>query len=79
MFESCGTDSERTTSTPGTPFIASSRGTVTSSSTSDAERPRHAVWISTRVGANSGKTSTSWWPSSRPPKKTSAAATATTR
>src|SRR4051812_21204298 len=79
MCESCGTDSERMVSTPGTPFRASSSGTVTSSSTSDAESPRHAVWSSTRVGANSGNTSTFSLRSSRTPKNTSATAAATTR
>ena len=79
MCESCGTDSERMTSTPGTPFMASSSGTVTSSSTSEADRPRHAVCSSTRVGANSGNTSTLSSRSSRPPKTTRAAASATTR
>ena len=34
---------------PATPFSASSSGTVTSSSTSAADSPRQAVWISTRV------------------------------
>src|SRR4051794_26687815 len=79
MCDSCGTDSERTTSTPGTPFSASSSGTVTSSSTSEADRPRQAVWSSTRVGANSGKTSTFSFLSSWKPKKMRAAAAATTR
>ena len=61
------------------PFRACSIGMVTSSSTSAAERPRHGVWISTRGGANSGKTSTgirASWPT---PKNISEAANATTR
>ncbi len=56
--ESCGTELERITSSPGKPLSWCSRGTVTSSSTSAAERPSVGVWISTRSGANSGKTST---------------------
>src|SRR3954452_19578167 len=76
---SCGTDEERMVSTPGMPFSASSSGTLTSSSTSEAVSPRHAVWIVTIVGANSGKTSTCWLRTSAVPKYTSAAAMATTR
>ena len=40
------------------PLSACSSGTVTSASTSSAEQPEASVWISTRGGANSGKTST---------------------
>ena len=79
MLLSWGTDWERMVSTPGMPLSASSSGTLTSSSTSEALRPRHAVWIVTIVGANSGKTSTCWLRISAVPKKTSAAASATTR
>src|SRR3954466_1424505 len=79
MLLSWGTEEERMVSTPGIPLSASSRGTLTSSSTSEAVRPRHAVWIVTIVGANSGKTSTCWLRTSTLPKYTSAAATATTR
>ncbi len=56
--DSCGTDFERIMSRPGSPWSACSSGTVTSSSTSAADSPRVIVWISTRGGANSGKTST---------------------
>ena len=45
-------------SRPWIPFSACSSGTVTSCSTSEVDRPRQAVWISTRGGANSGNTST---------------------
>ncbi len=58
MEDSCGTDVERRSSRPGMPFMASSIGTVTSDSTSDVDRPRLSVWISTCGGANSGNTST---------------------
>jgi hypothetical protein len=47
--------------TPGTPASAASSGTVVSDSTSDGDRPRQAVWISTETGANSGNTSIFWW------------------
>ncbi len=40
------------------PFSACSSGTVTSCSTSEVDSPTQAVWITTRGGANSGKTST---------------------
>ena len=52
-----GIDLERIRSSPSTPLNACSSGTVISDSTSSAERPRLGVWISTRGGANSGKTS----------------------
>jgi hypothetical protein len=74
-----GTDLERITSSPGTPLSAFSRGTVTSSSTSVAERPREIVWISTLGGANSGKTSTEEPARRIKPKTISAAAIKTTR
>src|ERR1700752_1807144 len=41
--DSCCTDFERITSTPGTPLSAFSSGTVTSCSTSAGERPRQIV------------------------------------
>jgi hypothetical protein len=56
-LDSCGEDFDRRMSSPSTPFSACSSGTVTSSSTSAVERPRHTVWTMTRGGANSGKTS----------------------
>ncbi len=77
--ESWGTDLERMSSSPLTPFSACSRGTVTRDSTSEVERPRQAVWISTRVGANSGKASTRMFPIERVPIAIRAAAPATTR
>ncbi len=64
---------------PGDPFRDCSSGIVTSDSTSAADSPRQDVWISTRGGANSGKTSTgmaSSWPT---PKNIIAPANATTR
>ena len=51
------TDLERSTSSPGTPFIAASSGTLMSASTSELESPGASVWISTSGGANSGNTS----------------------
>ena len=56
--DSCETDFERSSSSPGSPLSCSSIGTVISSSTSLEELPSAIVWISTRGGANSGKTST---------------------
>src|SRR5262245_30536609 len=56
--DNCSTDLERMTASPGVPLKTSSNGTVTNCSTSVEESPRHGVWISTRGGANSGKTST---------------------
>ena len=58
MSESCGTDVERMSVSPGMPFRPSSRGTVTSDSTSEVDSPRLSVWISTWGGAKFGKTST---------------------
>src|SRR6478609_1953659 len=60
------------------PLTAASIGTLTSSSTSWAVNPRHAVWISTRGGANSGKTSTDAAPNCREPSSITAHARATT-
>jgi hypothetical protein len=77
--DSCGTDFDRITSTPGTPLSAFSSGTVTSCSTSAGESPRQIVWISTRGGANSGNTSTGTFCSRATPNQTSAAPTARTR
>src|SRR5919204_4608597 len=57
--ESWATDLERMSRSPGRPLSCSSIGIVTSSSTSFEELPSATVWISTRGGANSGKTSTS--------------------
>ncbi len=58
IAESCGTDLDRISSRPSTPLRACSSGTVTNCSTSDVDRPRQAVWMTTRGGANSGKAST---------------------
>ena len=76
--ESCGTDSDRTVLTLGTPVRPFSSGTVTSCSTSAAERPSASVWICTWVGANSGKTSSFCFWTCSVPKKISAAASPTT-
>ena len=54
IFDRSDTDLERMTSRPGMPAMDCSNGTVTSSSTSVAERPRHGTCTSTRGGANSG-------------------------
>ena len=56
--ESWATDFDRMTCNRGRPAMASSSGTVTSASTSSGNRPALGVWISTKGGANSGKTST---------------------
>src|SRR6476661_3696867 len=77
--DSCSTDLERISSSPSTPLRASSSGTVTSSSTSDAVRPMQMVWISTFGGANSGKTSTEAVLSWTPPNAIIATAMATTK
>src|SRR5215217_2074856 len=54
-----GTDLDRITSAPRTPFNRSaSSGTVMSCSTSSAESPSASVWISAYGGLNSGRTST---------------------
>ena len=63
----------------GDPAIACSIGTVTSPSTSVADRPRHGTCTSTRGGANSGNTSTGVFGSSIAPKNIIADAAATTR
>src|SRR6476469_2452463 len=76
--DSCGTDLERSSSRPGMPPTAASIGTLTSCSTSSAVNPRQAVWISTRGGANSGKTSTDAEPSCSEPSSMTAQARATT-
>src|ERR671911_1428052 len=68
------TDLERISSSPGIPFSWFSSGTVISSSTCSEELPTAMVWISTRGGANSGKTSTSALRVSPMPKTISAAA-----
>src|SRR5215213_5687644 len=72
------TDLERTSSSPGIPFSWFSSGTVISSSTCSEELPTAMVWISTRGGANSGKTSTSAFRVSPMPKTMSAAAAKST-
>ena len=73
------TDLERRISSSGVPLSSSSRGRVISSSTSDAVMPMPSVWISTKGGANSGKTSTGMERIRSMPKYISAAAMATTR
>src|SRR5215216_5069051 len=72
------TDLERISSSPGSPFSWFSSGTVISSSTCSEELPTAMVWISTRGGANSGKTSTSAFRVSPMPKTMSAAAAKST-
>ena len=59
------TDLERMVFTPGTPASALSMGTLISASTSGVDRPGASVWISTRGGANSGKTSSGMLPALR--------------
>jgi len=78
ICDSCSTDFERITSSSGTPFRACSSGIVTSDSTSVPDRPSASVWISTRGGANSGKTSTGMCRSCWTPKNRSPAAAAAT-
>ena len=78
ICDSCGTDFERIVSSSGIPFSDCSSGIVTSDSTSAADRPIAEVWISTRGGANSGKTSTGIARSCCTPKNIIAAALATT-
>ena len=65
MEDNCGTDFERITSRFSTPLSASSSGMVTWDSTSVEESPTDRVWTSTRGGANSGKTSTGIFRTSR--------------
>ena len=63
------------------PLTTFSTATVTRLSTSSVERPGASVWISTRVGANSGKTSSGVVRTSRTPTiiSTTAAARVATR
>ena len=61
------------------PLSACSIGTVTSCSTSAADRPRHSVCTSTRGGANSGKTSTGRFRNWATPKNIISEAPTTTR
>src|SRR5438445_6331863 len=77
--ESCDTDFDRMRSRFAVPLSACSRGTVIRPSTSEAVRPTARVWISTRGGANSGKTSTGVWNSLATPKNRSPPAAATSR
>src|SRR5919112_4915435 len=74
ICERSETDLERISSSPGTPFSWFSSGVVISSSTCCEELPTAMVWISTRGGANSGKTSRSALRVSPMPKTMSAAA-----
>ena len=76
--ESWMTDFERIVSRPSMPASDCSIGTVTSCSTSSADRPMQIVWISTFGGANSGKTSTGMACTWAAPKIIRAAASATT-
>src|SRR2546427_1127 len=76
--DSCATELERRISTPGTPFIAFSIGTVTCASTSAGDSPRQRVWTSTLAGANSGKTSIGISRSRWAPKKVRPRPNATT-
>src|ERR671919_1699373 len=78
ICERSETDLERISSSPGTPFSWFSSGVVISSSTCSEELPTAMVWISTRGGANSGKTSTSALRVSPTPKTISAAAAKST-
>src|SRR5215216_3424751 len=78
ICERSETDLERISSRPGSPFSWFSSGTVTSSSTCSEELPTAMVWISTRGGANSGKTSRSALRVSPMPKTMSAAAAKST-
>ena len=79
ICDSSVTDLERMTSRPGMPAMACSIGTVTSSSTSVADRPRHGTCTSTRGGANSGNASTGVFGSSSRRRPSAPAAAATTR
>src|SRR5262249_55030317 len=72
------TDRDRMSSMPSMPLSASSIGTVTSASTSAADRPRHSVCTSTRGGANSGNTSTGTSRNRAIPKAISSEAATTT-
>ena len=55
--DSPSTDFDRIVFRPIVPFSAFSSGTLTRLSTSSVDSPGASVWISTRGGANSGKTS----------------------
>ena len=80
MDDKPGSDFERITSTPSTPFRRSaSAGIVMSCSTSSAESPSASVWISTYGGVNSGSTSTGALRARLIPTARSSAAAATTR
>jgi len=68
------TDFDRSSWTPAIPASCSSIGVVISSSTSVEELPMAIVWISTRGGANSGKTSTDALRRSRKPRTITVAA-----
>src|SRR5882762_133360 len=76
--DSCATELDRRISTPGTPLIAFSIGTVTCASTSAGDSPRQSVWTSTLAGANSGKTSIGISRSRWAPKKVRPRPNATT-
>ncbi len=80
MDDRPGSDFERITSTPSTPFRRSaSAGIVMSCSTSSAESPSASVWISTYGGVNSGSTSTGALRARLMPTAKSNAAAATIR
>jgi hypothetical protein len=72
--DTCSTEYERISSSPSTPFSASSIGIVISSSTSVEEFPVASVWTSMIGGANSGKTSVYALRVCKKPKINSAAA-----
>jgi hypothetical protein len=57
IADSCGSESDLMSYTPGTPCSAASSGTVVSDSTWSGDSPRQFVWTSTETGANSGNTS----------------------
>ncbi len=78
ICDSCSTDLERISEMPGTPLRDCSSGTVMSDSTSVGASPMATVWISTLGGANSGNTSTGASSIRCTPKKSRAAASATT-
>src|SRR5262245_45541117 len=72
-------DWERKTSSRAIPLTACSMGSVTSCSTSVAERPGASVWTTTCGGANSGNTSSfECRVAYKPPTKSSTARTTTT-
>src|SRR5918998_1128301 len=78
MEDSWATDLDLMSSSPSIPFSWFSIGTVINCSTSLEELPSAMVWISTRGGANSGKTSTSVSGIRTNPKAIMAAATNST-